>query len=361
MQGGTLTRAISNRTLLRWVWLVLIALAELAWLSIRIEAPSTGLLYYTKGFPSIFIISLAITTILGWVAARGKILKLPIFRDCFHQHWWMVLPQLGAFVVFAWLTILVFEGYLESSHFPALWILGWVATGFAAGAFWIIAAIPARECIRLVRENWLVVLAGIVIIAASWVLGFLGIRAWKSLQSPTFVVVEWLLRIFGQDVVSQPAHFVLGTKQFNVSIHFACSGYEGIALMILFVGSYLWLFRSRLRFPQAFILLPFATTVIWLVNAVRIASLVMVGTHVSPQIAMGGFHSQTGWIGFIAVALGLVAMTQRMPFFAVTQSAIKAQGIDPTAAFLAPLMVLLAVTIVSGVFSSGFDLLYPAV
>jgi exosortase E/protease (VPEID-CTERM system) len=87
----------------------------------------------------------------------------------------------------------------------------------------------------------------------------------------------------------------------------------------------------------------------------------MVGTYISPQIALGGFHSQVGWLGFIAVALGVVAITQRMPFFAAVQSdhEVKAHGPDSTTAYLAPLTALLAVTMVSGVFLSGFDWLYP--
>jgi hypothetical protein len=53
--------------------------------------------------------------------------------------------------------------------------------------------------------------------------------------------------------------------------------------------------------------------------------------------AWAGFHSSTGWIGFIAVALSMVAVTRRMPFFAVRQSEVDAEARegDPTAAYLA--------------------------
>jgi len=70
--------------------------------------------------------------------------------------------------------------------------------------------------------------------------------------------------------------------------------------------------------------------------------LVMFGTQVSPQIPLGGFHSQVGWLGFIAVALGMVAVTRRMPFFATqtnftakvenkdkVKAADKVEGINP--------------------------------
>jgi hypothetical protein len=88
---------------LRWVWLVLIALAEVTWLSIRIEAPPAGLLSYTKGFPSIFVTSLAVATVLGWARYRGRLLELPIFQDFSHNPWGMVLAHLGAFAAFFYL------------------------------------------------------------------------------------------------------------------------------------------------------------------------------------------------------------------------------------------------------------------
>jgi exosortase E/protease (VPEID-CTERM system) len=174
-------------------------------------------------------------------------------------------------------------------------------------------------------------------------------------------VVEWLLLAFGQEVVSEPLELLLGTSQFSIAIYPACAGYEGIGLISVFVGSYLFLFRRNLRFPQAFILLPSGILAIWLLNAVRITLLVLFGTYVSPQIALGGFHSASGWLGFIVVALSMVAVTQQKPFFAVRRAEAKTKTpeSDQTAAYLAPLMALLALIMVTGVFTSGFDWFYP--
>jgi len=350
-----------NPALMRWVGLTAMALAELTWLAIRVEMPSTGFLSFFKGFPSIFVTSLAVVTVLVWASSRGKLLELSVFKDFSHNPCFMVLAHLGAFGPFFGLTIFVAEGGAVSSPLAVFWVLAWGATGLAAGIFWMLAVMPARVWIRLVRQNASLVWAGIIIIAASWVLGFFTNRAWVPLIGPTFRVVEWLLLALGQEVVSQPVDLLLGTPQFAVEIYSACAGYEGIGLISVFVGSYLWLFRGNLRFPQAFILLPCGILVIWLVNAVRLTLLIMFGTYVSPQIALGGFHSSTGWIGFIAVAISLVAVTRRMPFFAQGQSEVQKnirEG-DPTAAYLAPLMALLAIILVTGVFSSGFDWFYP--
>jgi len=323
--------------------------------------PSTGFLSFFKGFPSIFVTSLAVVTVLVWARSRGKLRELPVFQDFSHNPWLIVLAHLGAFGFFFGLTIFVTEGDALSSPSAIFWVLAWAATGLGAGVFWMLAAMPARVWIRLARQNSSFVLVGIIIMAASWILGFLTNRAWEPLIGPTFRVVEWLLLAFGQEVVSEPLELLLGTSQFSIAIYPACAGYEGIGLISVFVGSYLFLFRRNLRFPQAFILLPSGILAIWLLNAVRITLLVLFGTYVSPQIALGGFHSASGWLGFIVVALSMVAVTQQKPFFAVRRAEAKTKTpeSDQTAAYLAPLMALLAIIMVTGVFTSGFDWFYP--
>ena len=121
-----------------------IALAELTWLAIRVEVPSTGFLSVFKGFPSIFVTSLAVVTVLVWARSRGKLLELPVFQDFSHNPWLIVLAHLGAFGFFFGLTIFVTEGDALSSPSAIFWVLAWAATGLGAGAFWMLAAMPAR-------------------------------------------------------------------------------------------------------------------------------------------------------------------------------------------------------------------------
>ena len=205
-------------------------------------------------------------------------------------------------------------------------------------------------------------------------------------MGPTFRTVKWLLLAFGQEVVSQPIDLLLGTSQFAVKIAPGCGGYEGIGLMAVFVGVYFCLFRRRLRFPQVFILFPIAILIIWILNAIRITSLILVGTYFSPEIAIGGFHSASGWLNFAGVALGLVAVTQRMQFFSVeadsrtkfeadtmgkiddtvktggqakVENTVGEDRVNPTLTYLGPLMALLVLAMVTRSFSSSFDWLYP--
>src|SRR5262249_58040956 len=178
--------------------------------------------------------------------------------------------------------------------------------------------------------SWGVFLAGRAVGAVTGGAGLLTDAFWEPLGQGTFWLVHALLSLCCRETVYTPADWTVGTSAFSVQIAPSCSGYEGIGLIWAFLGIYLWLFRDRLRFPQAFLLLPLGTLVIWLLNAVRIAALILIGTWGSRQVALGGFHSQAGWLAFNLAALALVFLTQRMRLFS-TQTG-SAAGPNPTAA-----------------------------
>jgi exosortase E/protease (VPEID-CTERM system) len=181
-------------------------------------------------------------------------------------------------------------------------------------------------------------------------------RLWRPLARPTLRVVADLLRLSGGEVIEQPADLIVGTSEFTVEIAPSCSGVEGIALIGVFLTAFLWLFRHDLRFPAAFALLPIGVSLIWLANAARIAALIAIGTWASPSVAAGGFHSQAGWIAFNLVALGLVVVARRSRLFA---AAGPARGPNPTAAYLAPLLAVLAAEVLAEALGLGRDRGYP--
>ena len=223
------------------------------------------------------------------------------------------------------------------------------------------AVLPLRAWGRLARRWWRAALAGVAIGAAALAAGSLSEDLWAPLCRPTFWLVHTTLAALGQEVVSQPAEFAIGSSTFSVTIVTPCSGYQGIGMMLVFVGAYIWLFRHRLRFPRALLLVPLGTVLIWLANVVRIVLLVLVGTWVSSEMALGAFHSQIGWLAFIAVALGLMAATQRSAFFTKAAHVVPARRdrVNPTVIYLAPLLVLTAAKMIAGAFTVGFDWLYP--
>ena len=128
----------------------------------------------------------------------------------------------------------------------------------------------------------------------------------------------------------------------------------------MFLALYLWLFREHVRFPQAFLPFPIGAVAIWLANVLRLAGLVAIGTSYSPRLALGGFHSQAGWMSFTGLALGFVFVTHRTQFFARLGRDRPAEKLNPVAAaLLVPFLVLMASAMVTALFSQGFDSLYP--
>ncbi len=239
-------------------------------------------------------------------------------------------------------------------------LAAWIATGFAAGVLWLLALIPgvARRGPGWVLGGTLAAGAGLGIVAAG--AATVTREWWQPLGRFTVWAVYALLRALGFDAGAEPERFLVGTPTFVVEITPFCSGYQGIGLMWAFLGAYLWLFRDRVRFPRALWLLPLGTVVMWLLNAVRIAVLVIIGSHGHEDVAMQGFHYHAGTLFFCAAALGLGAWAGSSRLFGAAPATPTAETAhNPTAAYLLPFVVLLATSLATGTMSSGaFDALY---
>ena len=194
-----------------------------------------------------------------------------------------------------------------------------------------------------------------------YVLIFLSDTWWFPLNDLTLAASQRLLHLFSSDVVFDPTARLLGTSQFQIRIAPVCSGFEGIALVSAALTFFLILFRNELRFPRALVILPIGIVMIWICNVFRIVALILIGSHVSPQIAVSGFHSQAGWIGFAAVTLIIGFVALRSPFFGrePLASPVLRPHASPSAAYLIPLLAMIAAAMVAAAFSSGFDTLYP--
>ena len=98
----------------------------------------------------------------------------------------------------------------------------------------------------------------------------------------------------------------------------------------------------------------------WLMNVLRITVLIIIGSWGWPDVAMGGFHSQAGWLGFIAVALGLMTVAGRLPGIAVSAGPLESAGrSNATAAYIGPFLAILLAWMIGTAFSSGFEWVYP--
>jgi exosortase E/protease (VPEID-CTERM system) len=246
--------------------------------------------------------------------------------------------------------------------FPAL-AIAWHACGICAVGALFAAMAPLPVWMKALRQTTSIpVYASLPAIAA--VLAIKGSQLlWAPAAELTFGLVQILLRPLVPSLLGDPSTLTVATDHFAVTISEVCSGLEGVGLMLAFCASWLWYFRREYHFPRALTIVPAALLLVFLLNAVRISALVLIGNAGYERIAMVGFHSQAGWIAFNLAAFGVAIVARHSPWLnrgarRPTASA-SATAKNATAAYLMPLLTILAAGMVAHALSAGFDLLYP--
>jgi exosortase E/protease (VPEID-CTERM system) len=258
---------------------------------------------------------------------------------------------------FTWLSALLFVSDTRTSPHAGLWVVAWWICGFLSVVLLCLTAFPFKVWAQCIWRSRLVLAAAVTVGIAACAFGWVTDLFWRPLAEGTLWAVHGLLRLLPVETVCHPAWLEVGTGSFLVAIGPGCSGYEGIGLFWAFIGAYLWLFRKGLCFPQAFLLIPLGTALMWCCNAFRIFGLIALGTWGSRTVALGGFHSQVGWLAFNAVTVGLVVGSQRLGFF----TSVMRDRVRPNqaAAYLAPFLAVVATGMVTTAFTAGFDYYSP--
>jgi len=245
----------------------------------------------------------------------------------------------------------------ESSQAVPVFLLAIGISGTLVCSFLALAPASYWRYFAATERVPLILAASFSVLA--YIVGIVAQHSWDFLGGPTMALSHWLLDLFFTDVIADASTAQLGTSRFSVTIAYQCSGYEGLGMMLVFLTWYLYAFKAELRFPNAFLMIPFGLLIIWLSNAVRIAMLIGIGTLVSPDVALQGFHSNAGWICFTGIALGFACLASSSRFF-IRQPKERRRYIDADTACVLPMLVLLATTLLSGALSTAdFTWLYP--
>jgi exosortase E/protease (VPEID-CTERM system) len=206
-------------------------------------------------------------------------------------------------------------------------------------------------------------LAGVIAIRLLWMALF---QLWNdasgsSFAAATFRSVKVVLSLCLARVDVDPAIRRIGSPSFHITVDAACSGVEGLSLILVLTVAWLWFFRREFRFPRALLLIPAASAVMWVSNVVRIAALILIGNAGYPDIAIKGFHSVAGWIAFTGISLAFLVTAQHLPWLSAPSAALPADvpTRNPTAAYLVPFVTIMLAAMVSGAASAGFEWLYP--
>jgi len=311
----------------------------------------------------------------GAVVARLVIAFSAFFLILGHSRVRVVLPQVSLDlqskpIGWAWLQAhaVALSVFLALSLLPPLQTLSgspvlWYASGIGAIALAILAFIPPSAASQLVRRTGPSWIFALIAAAAAWRLAAVSWSLWnttngRALTTVTFDFIHLLLSIVFPNVVANRAKLSIGTSRFAVQIGDACSGFEGLGLVLIFGLLWLWFFREEIRFPQALWSLPAGLLPMWILNAVRIVLLISIGHFGAERIALGGFHSQAGWIAFSGVTLAYAAALQHFRWFSKT-SVRPAAAENRAAVFLVPFMAILAAALLTHAASAGFEWSYP--
>ena len=235
----------------------------------------------------------------------------------------------------------------------------WIASLTSVAVLWLNALAPFEFWLRFSRAEGLSIGFACLIAILTWAFALVTQDLWDPLSAGTFSATTALLELFYSDVVVEPEHHLLGVGSFVVEIAAVCSGYEGIGLVIVFTGFYLVIFRQDFRFPHALVLLPIGVVAIWAFNILRIATLILVGAEISPELALGGFHSLAGWISFVLVTVCVLLVAHSSSVFSRSTHQFVSQPVNLRMALLIPLVVLLSTTLLTAAFTITVDWWYP--
>jgi exosortase E/protease (VPEID-CTERM system) len=347
-------------------FLVLAVVAEYLILSVSFDASPwlihVGLYEQLRGVKLVgpaLLASLAGVFALGgstWIKAVATLADArpapPVQRLLLAAH----VAFFGALYALSWHVFI--QPFTVSTN-AGLWISAWTLLGLLTIGCLIAAFIDVMSIGRLLRQNILLVIGAAVLTAVAWQAGTIASTFWEHTSGPMMRLLDTIARLLFDGGHADLEKRVLATSRFAIEIAPACSGYEGIGLILVFLSGFLFMARDRLVFPKVLIVLPIGVVFVWVVNLVRIVALVAVGHWVSPTIAVNGFHAYAGWILFCAAALTLVYWTDSK--FAVAHEQPMEKSFDtPTTAFVGPMLAVIATSLVTGLFATDIDLFYFA-
>lgn len=313
----------------------------------------------SKSLASLYCIIAAI----GLFAFLRSSLFTALFSKAGHSARPLALNPLGLLLALV-PALFLREGSGTAMLYPAFafWVVGMglILAGILA---WLA---PRELWTKFLREAGL---SFVVVLVAAALAPALAVKIqpiWKidAIADWTFRSVSWLIEILGYLVFSDPVRKLIGSDDFVISVAPVCSGVEGIALVSIFVSIYLWLFRADLKFPRALLLYPIGIAASVILNVVRITLLLILGIEGHPDLAVGGFHSHAGWMMFIFVALGIIAVAHLTPWLhrdsrIKTAEALPPLRQDPVTARILPFAVFMLTAVIVPVVSQNPAMLYP--
>lgn len=133
-------------------------------------------------------------------------------------------------------------------------------------------------------------------------------KLWPFFSKLVAKNVFFLLDLFFEGAVFSMEGYVpiIGIPSIIVKIGPPCSGLEGMALFLFAFTCLVLIERENLDKKKVFLLYPLGLFGAFLINTIRMFSILLVGHYTSVEFAVGAFHSNVGWVLFTIYFLSFV-------------------------------------------------------
>ncbi len=319
MTETTQTRFLPSRV----VWLGALFVAEMVVVILafqilsQIECRQTLIEGACRGLRGVALGVMCVAFLLGiylWARPQARKGFADICRLTPGGRGWGMLHGVGFALILAPLGMVAPADMNTAFHaiFPVL-VAGAVLAALG-GLFWLAQPGAWHDWLR--GRGWsLLALFGLAALLPGLVVLLGPLWYQQVLTDITFIAVVVLLSLFSARITVDPGVHVIGADDFLVMVADSCSGIEGFVLITVFLALFAALFSASLRLKRFWLVIwPLALVTSWVFNVLRITGLILIGAHLSPELAVNGFHSFAGWLMFSALSIGVLVMVSRSSY-----------------------------------------------
>jgi exosortase/archaeosortase family protein len=123
---------------------------------------------------------------------------------------------------------------------------------------------------------------------------------WRLFSSAATSISYFLLKIISKDAAMAvvQGNPLVGITPFIVQINAQCSGTEGLAFFTIMSALIVMIDWNKTDKKKLWII-PAGLVGMFLVNCIRITSIILIGKYISEDFAVNTFHTNVGWVLFI--------------------------------------------------------------
>lgn len=286
---------------------VLMLVAEIFLLTNLVDFQNVDLTTFYIYTPLHFILFLFILVFA--VVSFRKLLKIDYLEEIEHMQFTIFLIlNIVSLTTFTFLNNFIMNNFSSAANHTILYSFLWYINGIALILFLLFAFFDFSFIKHFIIEfkNALGISAGLSVVF--YVLLTYSMKLWPFFSKIVAGIVYFLLRLVSKDAVYTLEKGVpsIGLPGVVAQIHSACSGIEGMGLFLLLFTALVIVEYKDISKNKLLVLYPAGVLGAFIVNIIRTFLLFIAGYFISPDFAIGAFHSNTGWILFTIYFLGFI-------------------------------------------------------